>query len=70
MFCRLNGSLSNLTISQLDQYDLEIMKWYDVLHERFQIFRLTFYNMSFVGNYDVYGNIGELFDIYGVGSFW
>lgn len=42
----------------------------DVGENKFDLFNLTFRNISVVGEYNITGDIGELFDIWGAGHFW
>nr|CAI5826907.1 unnamed protein product [Callosobruchus analis] len=65
---RIAGVVDDVTVSNMFEYTLEKMKFTDEKH--FLIFNITFHNISVNGLYDMKGNIGELFDIFGKGKFW
>lgn len=67
---RAKGELNNGTISNLDEFDMKLFSEIDVGENKFDLFNLTFRNISVVGEYNITGDIGELFDIWGAGHFW
>lgn len=71
LFFSLKGSFDNLTVSHLN-LNKESENWFVDLHNnsRFSFYNLTVYNISLEGMYDIKGNVGDLFDVYGKGYFW
>lgn len=67
----MNGTFDNTFMSHLNQNKIEksFPNNFDNNTE-FSLFRLTVYNISVEGQYDLLGNIGDLFDVFGNGNFW
>ncbi|KAJ8921532.1 hypothetical protein NQ315_003152 [Exocentrus adspersus] len=66
----LKGLLHNVTAKNMQDFHIDFFKDIDIIRNRIEIFNLTFRNVSTFGEYNMTGNIGELFDIWGAGSFW
>jgi len=66
---RVNGTLDNVLLSNLFEYNMCLLD-IDLATTKFTVFNLTFNHIKVKGNYDITGNIGDLFDIFGTGDFW
>ncbi|KAJ8960651.1 hypothetical protein NQ318_013943 [Aromia moschata] len=66
----MEGQLNNVYVSNLDDFRLKYFQHLDIINNQMELFNLTFHNISIVGEYDLTGNIGDLFDIFGEGTFW
>lgn len=66
LYFRANGSFDDLDIAHLTQFSINSNINLPVI----ELVNITFHNISFVGKYDLFGVVGQLFDIYGNGSFW
>lgn len=66
----MKGEVNNLTMANLDDYEMKFFSEIDIGKNEIQLFNLTFKNISMVGEYNMTGNIGDLFDIWGAGHFW
>lgn len=62
------GFFDNLTISGLSDHESSFFGSSDGIS--LEIIDMLFPNISLVGNYNLTGDIGDLFDIYGSGPFW
>lgn len=71
IYFRMKGTFDDLTISHLNwnKQDVNIPKKFDN-NTKYSVYNLTLYNISMEGHYDVRGNLGELFDVFGKGVFW
>ncbi|VEN52592.1 unnamed protein product [Callosobruchus maculatus] len=65
---RIAGVFDDVTVSNMFDYTLEKLEFID--KKNFLIFNITFHNISVNGLYDMKGNIGELFNIFGKGKYW
>ncbi|KAJ8985319.1 hypothetical protein NQ317_008349 [Molorchus minor] len=65
----IEGQLDDIYISNLNYYTLKYFQKINLLNNTMELFNLTFHNISLVGAYNLTGNIGGLFDIFGTGHF-
>lgn len=64
--CRLNGTLNNLNVTNFDNFTIKL----DSTSEGHLNLTFSLNDVKFDGQYDLFGNIGDLFDIFGTGDFW
>ncbi|KAJ8955061.1 hypothetical protein NQ314_006941 [Rhamnusium bicolor] len=64
------GEINNVTVSNLDDYELKFFNDVNITENKIKVFNLTFHNILAAGEYKLRGNIGDLFDIFGEGHFW
>lgn len=69
-FSSAKGCFDNLTISNLDlgTSDFNIPSFEN--NTKSSLFEIVRYNISMNGHYNLRGNIGDLFDVFGNGLFW
>jgi len=72
----LNGTFDNLCIEGFDKGVFCMLDRFNILftcgpfvHPPFDLFNITFPHLNLTGNYNLTGNLGDLFDVFGIGPF-
>ncbi|XP_018565668.1 uncharacterized protein LOC108906760 [Anoplophora glabripennis] len=65
----MKGEINNVTVANLDDRELRLFPNINFTTNEIGLLNLTFSNVSVVGEYNITGNIGDLFDIWGAGHF-
>ncbi|KYB29377.1 hypothetical protein TcasGA2_TC032224 [Tribolium castaneum] len=68
----LYGTMDDLDLYHFHEFDICFLEnlFLNLSYYQFDVFNLTFRNLRVEGKYNLTGDIGDLFDIYGVGDFW
>lgn len=68
----LLGTFDDVRLFHFHEFDICFLEnlFLNRTYYQFDVFNLTFRNLSVNGKYDLNGDIGDLFDIYGDGDFW
>jgi hypothetical protein len=71
---RIQGALDNVLIYNLHDFIvcfLENLELNATSHTyKFDVFNLTFKNVRVEGEYNITGDLGDIFDLFGDGNFW
>ncbi|XP_044258471.1 uncharacterized protein LOC123007306 [Tribolium madens] len=69
---RVLGTLDDLDLYHFHEFDICFLEniFLNLSYYQFDVFNLTFRNLRIEGKYNITGDIGDFFDIYGVGDFW